>query len=349
MKKTIILTIAFLMLIPLSSYAGADVHVKGLVQTWFSHGDTNDDGKYGFNLRRVRLAPYGSLSKNVKWGFQVAWDKQKAVIYDAYMDFYFKEEFRIKVGQFAAPGIRSGALTSSGALDLIERPMVAQRWGTEAATLGYRAMGIQLHGALMDKKIYYRLMVSNPNASDLFNPGIKNGGYDYEGHEGMTIWGRVEFKPVKGFEIGVFANSGKDKFEVDWSADKASMERESYGFNVFYVKDNVNLKFEYIAGKYGYEDAVKIKHNGFYAVAGYRFGKFEPVVRYGTYTPMKDGHEAGVEKYKDFSMGINYFYNKNVKFQANYIIRTEDMMSGYSKPDNNLFYINFQYSFNSKK
>ncbi len=115
-----------------------------------------------------------------------------------------------------------------------------------------------------------------------------------------------------------------------------------------------------MAGKYDNEDSEgeEIEYNGFYAVLGYRVcKKIEPVVRFDTYTPVKSSYDDSfVKRYCNIGLGINYFYSKNVKIQANYIIRNKKLtdidpavIGGiFVVPpqwENKLFYINFQYSF----
>ncbi len=338
MKK--VLLIFFLLLMVNFIFLNADVNFKGLVQTWFSFADQNVDETtgYGFTLKRLRFKPYGNFGKNIKWGFQVGWDKQSAKLYDAYIDFSLSKQFGIKIGQFSAPGSVSGASTSSAKLDLIERAMIIQKWNGNSGLFGYRAFGIQFHGKLMNNKLYYAFMVSNPNTTSLFNPGIKSSSYKHE-NNGFGFWGRLEVKPVDGLSFGGFFGSSK--------TTDTELKRNSFGAHVFYVKNGFNFKVEYLSGQYGLEDQ-ETKYSGFFVVFGYKINnKIEPVIRYDTYTP-NDGNAdaAGVEKYNNIGIGVNYYYCKRVKFQVNYLIRTETMSEGLDELKNNIFYVNFQYSFN---
>lgn len=320
---------------------GPTVQFKGLVQGWFSHAqqDSTEDDGYGFTLRRVRFAPFGTFSKNIKWGMQLAWDKQSPKFLDGWIDFRFSKGFGIKVGQFAAPGTVSGALTSSGALDMVERPAVSQRWNSNSALSGYRAIGVQFHGNLLDGKLYYAFMAANPRTTGLFTPGIKSADYSND-YNGIMFWARAEAKPTKGMRVGAFFGSGKE--------DDSDYKRSSYGGHLFYVNKVINFKAEYIGGEFGYEN-METKYNGFYSLLGYKINKVEPIVRYDSYTP-NDGNldGNGVERYNNITIGLNYYHNKNVKLQVNYVLRDESMAGDLDKLDNNLFYIHCQYSFKSK-
>jgi phosphate-selective porin len=315
------------------------IKFKGLVQTWFSAAEQNLDNSdaYGFTIRRLRLKPYGSFSKDIKWGFQVAWDKQKAKLLDVYIDFLLTKRFNLKIGKFAAPGAMSGTLTSSGKLDLIERSMITQMWNVNTALDSYRAFGAQVYGEFLTGKLYYALMISNAETNAIFTPSIKNTYYTHK-NNGLAFWARLEVRPMDDLRFGGFFGSGKEK--------DTDTNMSSYGAHIFYLKNKINLKLEYIAGEYIAGD-LKTKYDGVYAVAGYKIRKFEPTIRYGFYTP-NDGEvdKNGVKKYRDISLGVNCFYSKTIKFQANYVIRSESMASNLDKIDNNIFYINCQYSFN---
>ena len=345
MKRFLVFTILLLAaaLLTTANLKGEGIQFKGFVQTWLSYGEQNsgDDSGYGFTLRRVRLKPYGSFSDKIKWTLQVGWDRQSAKLVDVYVDFLLSKEFNVRVGQFTAPGTISGTLTSSSQLDFLERPMVTEKWSDVNALSGYRGIGIQADGEFLDEKLYYAVMLSNPRTTELFNPSIKSTDYMHN-YNGVMFWGRLEARPVKGLKLGAFYGGGK---ETD-----TELKRSTYGAHIYYVDKGFNLKVEYIAGKWSLENA-ETEYNGLYAVLGYKTGKVEPIFRYDNYTPNKDGIDsAAVEKYNNYTLGINYYYNKNVKFQANFLLRDESIReeskaAGFDKIKNNLFYICIQYSY----
>ncbi len=337
MKRLTMICVIIILVVTVMPSMGEGIKFKGLAQTWFSHGEegAGDSGGYGFTLRRVRFKPYGSFSDKIKWTMQFGWDKQSASLVDVYVDFIFSKAFKIRIGKYTVPGTISSSLTSSGKLDFVERAAVTQQWGSKNSLSGYRAVGVQAYGHLMDGKLYYAFMLSNPKTSELFSPSIKQTAYFHQ-HNGLVFWGRVETFLAKGLRIGAFFTGGK---ETD-----TELKKSSYGAHLFYVNKGINFKAEYIAGETG-ADGAETKYNGMYALLGYKTGKVEPIVRYDFFTPMDGGRDgAGVEKYNNISLGINYYHTKKVKFQANYVLRNETMMTGDHKIKNNLFYICFQYS-----
>ena len=252
------------------------------------------------------------------------------------MDFLFSKGFNLRVGQFTPPGTISSTLTSSFKLDFLERPMVTEKWGDHNALTGFRSIGIQADGELFDGKLYYALMAANPKTSDLFNPSIKSTEYSHDSN-GIMFWGRFEARLVKGLKLGAFIGTGKET-DTDYV-------RTTYGAHFYYEFKKINFKAEYIEGKYGIEN-LETKYNGFYIVLGYKVGKIEPIARFDAYSP-KDGtaDNTGVETYNNYTLGINYFYNKNITLQANYLIRDESMTAGLNKIKNNIFYVCCQYTF----
>lgn len=328
------LTTIFIFLVSLFSVRAGEIKFSGYVQTWFSCGDQGNEGSsaYGFTLRRIRLKSRGSLSKFIEWRLHVGWDKQTARLIEVYIDFHLLKEVKIKIGQFPVPGAISGTLTSTSELDFVERAVITEQWGANSALSSHRGVGVQIHGNLFNNKLDYAVMMANPNTSTLFSPSIISPEYSHE-NNGAALWGRVEARLIEGLKLGAFYSRGK--------TTDSSYKRNSYGAHLFYIRDPFNLKLEYIAGKYGMDGGENI-YNGMYIVLGYKIAKFEPIIRYGLYVP-NDGYpdSIGVEKYKDLTLGINYWYSKRIKLQVNHVSRNEEGM----KMKNTLFYINLQYIF----
>ena len=338
MKRLVLFFVVLFFIIGITS-SGAELKFSGFVQAWFSYAqqDTgnNDDG-YGFTLRRVRFKPYGTFSKKIEWTLQVGWDKFSAQLIDAYIDLNLSKELGFRVGHFTVPGALSSTLTSSHKLDMLERPQITENWGSNSGLSQFRALGVQAQGKLADSKLYYAVMFANAKGSSIFTPSIKSADYTPQNY-GYMAWARVETFFLKGLRIGAFYGDGK---EID-----TEIKRNSYGAHLYYVDKGINFKAEYIAGKFG-TGGIDTKYNGMYALLGYKIKKVEPTVRYDIYTP-DDGNSDGdgVEKYNNFTLGINYFYDENVKFQVNYVARNESMAGSLQKIKNDLFYVCLQFTY----
>lgn len=320
--------------------SGEAINFKAAVQTWFSYAqqEAQEGSGYGFTLRRVRLTPYGSFSKKIKWSLQMGWDRQSPKLIEVYLEYLHSKALNFKVGQFTPPGTISSTLTSSMKLDFLERPMVSEVWSGINGLSSYRAVGVQVHGDIVNDKLYYAVMLANPRTTNLFNPGIGAAGYSRD-NNGIMLWGRLEASLAKGLKLGAFFGGGK---ETELSAD---YKRTTYGAHLFYINKGINFKVEYIAGEYGLENNETV-YNGYYAVLGYKTGKFEPIVRFDSYTPNDGDPDAvGIEKYNNFTAGINYYVSKNIKLQANYVYRDEKVgIAIDNKLKNNIFYVCFQFT-----
>ncbi len=337
MKRLVLFFVILFFIICITS-PGAELKFSGYAQAWFSYAQQNSedsDAGYGFTLRRVRFKPSGAFSKKIQWALVFGWDKFSARLIDAYIDFNLAKELGFRVGHFKVPGAISGVL-SSKELDMIEHPQITQNFGSNSGLLQYRALGIQAQGKLAGSKLYYAVMFGNANGSSIFTPGVKSADYTPQNY-GTMAWARIETFLLKGLRIGAFYGGSK---EID-----TEIKRSSYGAHFYYIDKGINFKAEYLAGKFGIEGA-ETKYNGVCALLGYKIKKLEPIVRYDIYTP-NDGNPYGdgVEKYNNFTVGINYFHDKNIKFQVNYVFRDESMSGGLDKIKNNLFYICLQFTY----
>jgi hypothetical protein len=337
-KPYIVLFLIFLLLC--TGHLASTVDFRGLVQTWFSYSpqenNTNSD-LYGFTIRRLIFNPYGSLGKNVSWGLQLSWDMQSPRILEAYLALKLSGEFNLRVGQFTVPGAKSGTLTPPSELDLIERAAITQAWNNNSGLYGYRGLGIQVQGRFLQDKVYYALMIANNVTSSLFTPGVFQTKYTSR-NNGLTLWGRIEADILQGMNVGVFYGEGTTSI--------TDYKRSSFGVNLYYQFKSFLIKAEYISGKFGIINNT-LQYNGAFVMAGYRLtSKIEPVIQFDFYTPVVNNTDKfGVESYQNISFGLNYYYSPKIKLQINYVLRDEKGI----KITNNLFYINFQYSFRSKK
>jgi phosphate-selective porin len=316
-----------------------EIMFKGLVQPWFYSVEQNADDGYlfGFTLRRVRLKPYGSFSNSISWTLCFGWDSQVARLLDAYIDFRASEHLQFRIGQFTVPGSISSSLTSSGKLDMLERPNITLKWGQNSGLSSYRSVGFQIHGELMQSKLCYAFMVANPKTYGIFTPKMTEAEFVNE-NNGIAFWGRIQADLKNGLTLGAFFGTGRESSN--------EIQRNSYGVHLFYVKNRLNLKAEFISGRFQIEGQENI-YKGFYALAGYRINKFEPIIRFDLLIPNQGNvDDFGVEEYQDYTLGVNYFFHKNIKFQVNYAIRRESGADEFAgKLKNNIFYVNVQFSF----
>lgn len=353
MKK--IFTLLFLML-TLSTIAQEEekfkptMKFKGFTQLFFSASDY-EDSPYGFTIRRLRIVPHGNITKNISYKFQFGYDKYSPSVLDALLNFKIRDEFQVQAGLYPAPGARSGAFGdatwSTTKMNVIQRSMHTQNYNTFMKMKGYRDIGVQVHGHLLDKKLYYATMIANPNASDIFTPGVKTPAYSHS-YNGIKSWTRLEFKPIEGMGIGGFVGVSSFKDSIDNQA-------QAYGGHFVYRSDNIRAFAELVAGSNNYDsDYVgDFDYMGMFVELGYVInGKFMPVVGFDRFQPNTDGPDGyGVEAYNNLTIGCSIFIDKSVKLMANYILRMEERDETIAPDDidNNLFLISLQYIYKQGK
>jgi len=316
---------------------GNDVQFGGFVQTWFSYGQQNDGNPpaLGFTFRRVRFHGKGAFSNTVDWYLAAGWDRENPNLTAARITFRLAPQLQFSIGKFPVPGSPSGSLTDSSRLDFVERPMIIQRWGELSRLDEYRSVGIQVDGALMENRIYYALMVFNPDAAALFNPSVKN--HAYTGGTAIQYAGRIEVTVLEGIRFGGFFLQGKDT--------RNDVTNESFGIHGFYRKQAVNARIEYLFGENRYAIAGSpLEYRGLLVKMGYRIQTIEPVIRFDEYREQGAWGLITVKRTTNLTLGINYRPGPHLKLQANYVVRDESMVGGLAAIKNNLFYANLQYS-----
>jgi len=307
-----------------------DLNFKGLLHNWYSY--TNEGT--GFNIRRVRLKAYGKLDEKISWYAQYRWDKQIASLLDAAISYKFNQYLSLKVGQFVAPGSKYGALTSASKLTFVERAMVVKKWGGYNGYSSYRSVGLQAAGKF--NNLRYSTMLSNNSANALYNPGITQDNYSDSEH--LRFSTRLEYA-FDNVQVGVYLSTPIQE-------DKLG---RSYGADLIYNNNSMKIGLGVIQGYNDNFDSSDNEYSGLLAHLADLVGKIEPLLRYDMYNPSTDNlAEAPVKIYHNITGGINYYYSENMKIQVNYMQREEEMRSNLDKLDNNLFYVNLQYTFDSQ-
>jgi hypothetical protein len=328
------------------------MNFAGFAHTFYSIAETENRGyTQGLSMRRLRLRPHGNITDNISYGMQIGMDRHSFRVLDYFVQFSLTGYARIKVGQFAPPAIRAGALSDkyfgTTRMTIVQRSMGTQRWASLTNSLAYRDLGIQADGFLLSKKLYYGVMLANPKAAQLFTPNTGDAKYK-EIDNGIKTWGRMEAYLSNELAIGAFAGYRQHSNPVSGKADSVTAML-NYGGHIVYRSNTWRFFTEVYNMKIteaGKEDDIF----SFFAEAGYVINrKIEPAVRYARFIP-KSGEpdKEGVKAYDEYTAGINYYINKKVTLQANYAFRPEVMDGPDKEITNNFFVLNLQYVFADK-
>jgi len=328
------------------------MHFKGFAHMYYSVGENSDgDIIHGASIRRLRFKPYGTITDKLGYALQFGLGKQKVAIIDGFMYYKFSPVAKLQVGQFCPPALRSGGFAdsyfSTTTMNLVQRPSMAQNWASLANTTGYREVGVQVDGTLSDEKIYYGIMLANPKGNNLFTPSVKDQTNKHD-DSGIKTWARIEGRFSKELAVGAFGGYSTYSNKNTSNEDSACTMVNS-GLHVIYRSENFKFMTEgYIMNNT--EDSVDYSAMGYFVEATYQINKIEPAIRYGMFDPNTDSFDKlGAESYSNLTIGLNYYFNKKCKIQANYIYRMEVMADGYDDEIyNNLFLVNLQYVFADK-
>jgi len=301
----------------------------GTIQAMASYSQTgaNDINQTGFGLRRVRFRAYPKFSKYFKGFFQMELTSPKLL--DARLTYTLDKAINVRVGRFIGAGVRSGGLTSHTVIDIVERPMTAQKWG--AATIGadYRDYGAAVFGKI-GGGLSYNITVHNGNGAKNIKATHKGAGKIL--NDKLAFSGMVTYKPkeVKGLEAGGYYGVGNSNY----------MDYNAYNAYIYWEPKPIRIKAEYIGWK---DNTTNITTSGYYIFGAYGFAhNWELLARYENYDENTNVDNDGQNL---TTIGARYFLfaakESAGKITAAYVIHGEQGAT----IDNNVFYFMFQLVF----
>ncbi|WP_210330426.1 OprO/OprP family phosphate-selective porin [Aliikangiella sp. G2MR2-5] len=303
-------------------------------------------------LRRLRIATKYKFSKNWESKIQLSYDDKKFDFKDVYLKYSGWNLATVTVGQQKEPfGLEK--LISSRNLLMIERSL-----STEAFSPG-RTPGISFSG-------------------DTQNWDWKLG-YYIEDNEANAITGRASWSPLKkedtllhlGFAFSKRNSNSteyriNEKLEIHTSdsllegdtiiADSKSLT----GFETLFMKNSFLLMTEWQRSEVVDIASQKFTYDGGYLQLGYLFGGTSRKYKNGVLKGLDESNQNGnwevalraselrlLEESKSaqtLSFGINYYWNKDIKFMFNYI-KASHYEDDFEQDSGKAISLRAQYSF----
>ncbi|MDQ1354738.1 MAG: phosphate-selective porin OprO and OprP [Acidobacteriota bacterium] len=272
------------------------------------------DGKVdGFSIANARFGIRGDISKYFAYTFNIEGTsgdpENKKMVYDVYIDTTIIKNFKIRLGQFKyAFGLEQ--TTSEPDLDFINRPEVVNN-----LVKPNRDIGIQVSRDINFDSIRTNLTLGLVNGS---------GSNTEDENNRKTLVGRFLLTPVKGLTVGASYYDG---------ATGVSDKKTRAGAELKLEICKLMVKAEFIIGK-----DKTIKKQGYYATLGYTIlPSTLLLVRYDNWDVDKNIVDRDISRW---TIGLNYFFGKNVLWRTNYERRIE-------KPavKNDVFSTQFQVKF----
>jgi phosphate-selective porin OprO/OprP len=283
------------------------------------NGETDEND---FNLRRGRLYAKGNIAKN--WAFKSQFNTNGGGVEDLYLRYTgWGKGAVVTIGNQKMPfGLEE--LTSSKDISVLERSAITERYAVG------RAEGVQLSGKAGSNGTY---------AVGVFTDDEKDADTGFAARYTQAFKGENSL-----FHIGV--------------AYKDINEDSAFGIEAAAVTGPFHIQAEYVDGEEEGNDDL----SGYYVQAGYiltgesrpyKGGKFKRVAPKGKAGAWEvvarleegDGNHSDIELGSDdasaFTLGVNWYAHKNVKFGINYT----DGESNTNGDDGNELRARFQLTF----
>jgi hypothetical protein len=244
-------------------------------------------------------------------------------VLDLVLDYNMQEYGKIGLGRFAVPFGIQNPISPFNLTTINYSQVVTRTFGAG------RDFGIRWTG----KYNIVDWMVAGINGNDGGVYAVNTA----DDNSIKDIVGRVGVTPVKGLGIGASLYSGKTPVTVG-GVVISNLPKDRTGFDVKYELDPVYLQGEYITAKDNTTNKM-----GYYAEAGYKIGKFQPVARYEAYdgdTSVEDNSEI-----KILAPGLNFYPNKSVKLQFIYELKTDKLSTSFTDKYNDAWYFQSSVKF----
>lgn len=306
--------------------------ISGYIQTGYCFQSKDvagkDDNVSTFQAKRFRFILDSKISErfDIRAQFELFSSskdprgKATFTVMDAFANYHVLPELHVRAGQYFLPLGFENYDISPATLETVDFSSLCYRMVCRNAVTapGYvdygRDLGVMLYGDCFPSAdgnfsyLSYNLSYSNGSL-----PTIE------DSNKSKDVVGRLVFRPVERLRIMGSYHYGKYTQKDAEGAlvhDNAGMNRIMAG--AWYE----NPKGLIVRGEYGYmrSSDADVKEQGFYLLAGYHLGKFQPVVRYELY---RDGARKLDRMNKNtYLMGVAYEPVKNFKVQANYMLNT---------------------------
>ncbi|HHT9125062.1 MAG TPA: porin [Candidatus Brocadiia bacterium] len=335
---------------------------QGGLQFRYEFLDRNEgeEDTSSFLIRRARMILEGNaFSPNIKYKLQAGFDKGTDFnLLDYYFNMTHIPPLNVQFGQFKAPFNRQ-RITSSGNLQLVDRSTANEVFNLD------RQIGMMLHSMLFDKRFEYgfgvfngssvtgvdassgRNLKENDNNRHLF---VLRAAYNPFGEFGYSE-SDVEFSEKLKATIAGAAGYSSDEITVSGSEEDVDTTR---------LVGELGLKYRGFSflteGYYRHRDAGdlsgivsrgNIADNGFFTQAGYFIipKRLEIAGRHSFVDFDDDVPLGGVDELREYTGGINYFFEGHrSKLQANIVRVEEDLLTGEDEKDNK-FQLQYQIYF----
>ena len=302
------------------SLSGPSINLFGYIQPQYDYFFNEGDQENTFRFKRARIGVMGKVLDNFSYYFMLETSPfigstGDAYLMDAFVTYEADNWARISLGSFKQP-FSLDVTTPCNSLKTIERSIVADQ-----LVAPQRDFGVGIFGGNKFNRLNYAVALMNGRGL-----GVK------DDNEKKDIMGRASYKIFRNFTVGASFRYG---YPIPNNNDD---DRTSYGGDFVFELGKLLVQGEYIydegayfAGAGGGCGATPValgeQRDGAYILGTYDVTeKFQPVFKYEYFDPdinIKDN----LGYTERMTVGFNYFVNKNVRFQVNYLANIETVVN----------------------
>ena len=268
--------------------------ISGYGQIGYEWNGTSDASTSSFDIMSVRLSLAGDIGSKVDYKFQFEFVNPKLI--DAYVRYKPWQEFGVQVGQFHTNFSLEGPMAPTDLEAINNAPIVR---AVCMQTPDTRDIGIAAFGSFLPRNGYNIIEY----CAGVFNGEGKN---KVDANKSKDVIARLKINPLK--ELTLSGSFSYGERGVNY------VRNLRYAGGLWWHGDKFYLRTEYLALRQS-EAGLKRNIDGCYAVAGYRIGKFAPVVRYNW---MKSDLSGAQVSQSDYLIGVDYRPFRYLRLQANY-------------------------------
>lgn len=263
--------------------------------------DSGDNDTHGFDIRRVRLAATGDVTRHLDYKVQAEYETTVKVI-DAYVRWKITKPFNVQIGEFKVPYSQETLYGPTTWLTIENPAAVSKLNGYDDLSglkVNGRDIGLAFYGDLLPDRsgsfsyITYRIGLFNGNG---INTKDDNNRKDFAG--------LLEVHPVKeltlsaGHYQGSYGKLHEEHVRIRTSAGLEWKDRR------------LTLRSEYLHG-----NTAGKKSDGVYALAAWQLSRwFQPIISYDYFQADKtSGEHQG-----NYQVGLNVTPVKPLRIQAAY-------------------------------
>jgi len=296
------------------------VKIFGYIQPEYNY-TLSDPAESTFKFRRARIGVRGRAFDDWSYYFMIEASPfiggvGSAYLMDAFVTWDKYNWARISAGSFKQPfGLE--VATACNALITIDRAIISDQ-----LVVPQRDYGVSVFGGNINTRFTYAFAIMNGHGLN-----------EVDNNNKKDVIGRATYKLFDFMQIGASFRYGYPKLNDNESS------RTTYGGEVLFNINNLHIQGEYIYDEGAFDPGAEAgcgseplalgeKRAGAYGMIWYDTKwNLQPVFKYEYFDQDLDYKDVPYRYSERMTVGLNYFFNKNVRLQVNYQANIETVIN----------------------